>query len=98
MVAEANALVSDSGSVSGPDPVDAYLEFISDSRATTAMAPDHEFAATAIDKLAAALEALADPTAPGVQRDLDDPAVSTTSMNASSISCRMSWNSPQSDV
>ena len=69
-VAQANAVVADSGSVVGPDPVDAYLVFIGDARAATRMAPDHEFVVEAIDKLAAALEALAAPTVTGVQRDL----------------------------
>ena len=71
IVAEANPIVTDSGLISGPAPVKAYLEFIGDARAATAMAPDHEFVATAIDRLAAALEALAAPRVSGVQRDLD---------------------------
>jgi hypothetical protein len=71
VVVQATALVADSGSTVGPDPVDAYLAFVGDARAATRMAPDHEFVAEAIGRLAAALEALAAPGATGVQRDVD---------------------------
>ena len=69
-VVQAIALVPDTGSIIGPNPVDAYLAFVGDARAGKRMATDHEFVAEVIGKLAAALEALAAPAVTGVQRDL----------------------------
>jgi hypothetical protein len=70
VVADGSTLLPDSGSVVGPDRVRGFLAFIANSRASRAMAPDHEFITSAIDMLADALAALATSRTPGVDAEL----------------------------
>ena len=70
VVAEADSVITDAGSVGLPTAVDAYVRFVDSTRAGTAMGVDHEFTATGIRNLAAALEAVAQRGGADVQREL----------------------------
>jgi hypothetical protein len=70
VVAEASGLIGGTESASLPPAVDAFTEFVRGTRARDAMAVGHEFTATGIRNLTAALEAIAAARGSDVQREL----------------------------
>ena len=70
VVAEGVAVTGVAEAATLPTAVDTYIEFVRETRAGDAMAVDHEFTATAIRNLAAALEAITSAGGPDVQREL----------------------------